>query len=480
MRPALDRLLVSISLTSVAVACSGTAPDASTSSTGSGGAAVTGGSSAVRGGNATTGGSTPAAGGATVQNTGGQVTTGGVAAGGTTSGGKAFGGTAAGGLATGGAGTGGLAAGGVATGGKATGGQPTQSGGAGSGGMSAGGNATGGNKATGGATATGGAVSTGGTLGSGGTTGTCGGALNPNPFGCKFAWGLADFGGSLAAYSYLQFMTIWIETGLKADGTFTTCSGCTWLKNSIAPTNLIPVYYAYLIGFLGHANGLVDGNQCPASNPDCPNLTTGGAALIKSKRSQLIQAYAEYAKQSYAAWPTKPLVWLLEGDFMQYNDAGQSSPLTLSELALLAKDITCAIKGNMPNAVVALNHTVWNSNQETDDFWNAMKSAGVNYDMAWTTGVANNSGYISAGTGASTYNGATAKYSYIHQLTGKTIFVDDGCGAETNEDWSRSPASVVNSLIASGVVAFNHCGHLQSTYQSLIGSLTPQLSSTCQ
>ena len=212
--------------------------------------------------------------------------------------------------------------------------------------------------------------------------------------------------------------------------------------------------------------------------PNCPNLTTGGAALIKSKRSQIIQLYATYAQQTHAAWPTKPLVWLLEGDFIQYTDSAQTSPLTMTELAQLAADITCAIKSNMPNAVVAINHTTWNSNQQTDDFWNAMKAAHVSYDMAWTTGVANNNGYIAGGTNSSTYNASTATYAYVHQASGSTIFVDDGCGAETNEDWSKSPASVVNARIASGVIAFNHCGHLESTYQSLIGTLGPQLSST--
>jgi hypothetical protein len=315
------------------------------------------------------------------------------------------------------------------------------------------------------------------TGGSTGSSGSCG-TINSNPFGCKFAWGLADFGGSLAAYNYLQFMTTWVETGLKADGTFTTCSGCKWLKDSVAPTNLIPVYYAYMIGFLGHANGLVDGNQCPASNPNCPNLTTGGAALIKSKRAQIVNAYAEYAKQSYAAWPTKPLVWLLEGDYIQFNDPGQSSPLTMAELVQLAADVTCAIKSNMPNAVVGINHTVWNSDQETKEFWNGMKA--VNYDIAWTTGVANNNGFIPSGTNASTYNGATAKYSVVHQLSGKPILVDDGCGAETNEDWSKGSVSLLNGLISSGVIAFNHCGHQSSNYQSLITALEPQLSSTCQ
>ena len=381
----------------------------------------------------------------------------------TGSGGKTIG-TGTGGASTGGAGSGGVGSGGAGTVGSATGG--AHAGGAGSGGVGS----TGGSATAGGSSGTGGA-------GGGVSTGACGG-LNPNPFGCKFAWGLTDNGGSLAGYSYLQFMTTWIESGVKADGTFTTCSGCDWIKNSIAPTNsLIPVYYAYMIGFLGHANGYVDGNQCPSGQPTCPNLTTDGATLIRSKRSQIVQAYATYAKQTHEAWPTKPLVWLLEGDFIQYAGSSQSNPLTMAELIQLAADITCAIKSNMPNAVVAVDHSVWNPDQVTKDFWNAMKA--VNYDMVWTTGVANNNGYIPADTGPSAYNAATAKYSVVHQLTGKTILVDDGCGAETNEDWSKGSASLINSLISSGVIAFTHCGHLESNYQSLITALEPQLSSAC-
>ena len=306
--------------------------------------------------------------------------------------------------------------------------------------------------------------------------GACGPtAPNLNPFGCSFAWGLDS--PTSADSSFLQFGTTWIESGIKADGTFTTCSGCTWIKNSIASTNLIPVYYAYIIGFLGHANGYVDGNQCPSSNPNCPNLTNNGATLIRNNRSAIIKAYGDYAQQSHAVWPTKPLVWLLEGDFIQYAGSSQTDPLTMTELGQLAADITCAIKSNMPNAVVAIDQSTWNSDQQTDDFWNAMKMA--NYDMVWTTGVANNNGWFASGNNSTSYNAKTATYAYVHQLTGKTIMVDDGCGGNTDEDWKKGPASVLNARIADGVVAFTHCGSLESTYPSSIASLEPQLNTTC-
>ena len=57
----------------------------------------------------------------------------------------------------------------------------------------------------------------------------------------------------------------------------------------------------------------------------------------------------------------------------------------MAELGQLAADITCAIKSNMPNAVVAINHTTWNADDETNSFWCEMKRA--DYDLVWTTGV---------------------------------------------------------------------------------------------
>jgi len=341
--------------------------------------------------------------------------------------------------------------------------------------------------ASAGGTSSGGAAGSSGMAGRGGTT-SGGGAppatcnskpvtLNPNPFGCKFAWG-ASPNGSLANFGYLQFATYWIEGGIKADGTFGSCSGCDWVKNNFATGNAIPVYYAYIIGFMGHAAGLEDGNTCPSGQPDCPNLTNQGATLVRNNRDKIVQAYASYAKQTYAVWPTKPLVWLLEGDFVQYSGTSQSAPLTMSELGSLANDITCAIKGNMPNAVVALNHSNWNPDQITNDYFNAMKD--VPYDMVWTTGVADNGEFITSGTNAKSYNGATATYSYVHKLTGKTIWVDDSCGVSAMADsWSTSSAATLNMHIASGVIAFAHCGAPPSSYQTSTAALEPQLMSTC-
>ena len=138
--------------------------------------------------------------------------------------------------------------------------------------------------------------------------------------------------------------------------------------------------------------------------------------------------YAYYAKQSHAAWPTKPLVWLIEGDFIQYtNESGtQTQPLTYAQLGQLAAQITTAIKTNMPNAVVAFDDSAWVDDADRMSYWSAIAPSG--YDMVWTTGVGNNPPFLNAGETASSYNGTTGTYSFLSSYTGKKILVDESAG----------------------------------------------------
>jgi hypothetical protein len=344
----------------------------------------------------------------------------------------------------------------------------------GSGGNPVGG--AGGSAVTGAGGGSGGAV-TGGAGGGGASNASCGStALDQSPFGCAFAWGRNTPNGSLASYGYLQFMSMWVGSEVKADGTLSGCSGCTWITSRVASTSLIPVFYAYFIGFYGHVNGLPDGN----SAPNGPNLTTGGAALIKANRAKIIQMYTTYAQQVHQVWPTKPLVWLLEGDFIQYEGSSQSSPLTWAELGQLGADITCAIKTNMPNAVVAINHSTWNANADTNSFWGAMKTAGVNYDLVWTSGEANASGFFNGTINSTSYNAATATYAYVHQLTGRKTFVDTSFGASAIGDaWSTAPATAINARITDGVIAANVASTPAANFQTAIAGLMPSLSMIC-
>ncbi len=353
----------------------------------------------------------------------------------------------------------------------------------GSGGSPSGGTGpTGGTMATGGsgATATGGTGPTGGSAGSasGGASGTGGGKasgcgttvnVNTNPFGCGFAWGTN--GNTNNRASYLQFVTTWV--GYEPfNGNANGCDGCNVVRD-LAQTNAVPVFYAYYIGYAANADGFGDCNT--DTNQD---LCTNGAQWIRDHRQQILDFYESYAARAYMANPNKPVVWLLDGDFMQYQEPSQMpSPLSVAELGTLVNDITCAIKTNAPNHVVAINHTPWNGDDETDAFFDAVDLDII--DMVWTTGVGNNQGLINQGADAQEYNATTARYSYLHEYTGKTVFVDTSFGPSQQADsWSNNTPDILNDRIAEGVVAAN-VTMPPTDYQTRITNLAPNLDSTC-
>jgi len=307
------------------------------------------------------------------------------------------------------------------------------------------------------------------------SAGTCGtGKRNDRPFGCDFAFGTNDPDGALGDFGKLPFLSKWVGWELEKDGTFARCEGCTWLTSRLAGQSATPVYYAYFIGYLGSANGFADQNV----NPNGPNLATDGAKLLRAKRAEVVAMYASYAEQTARVWPDRPLVWLLEGDFVQYTYKEQKSPLSMAELGQLARDITCAIKGNMPNAVVAINHSTWLSDEVTDSFWEAMSEA--DYDLVWTTGVANNNGFFEAKAGPSEYNAKTANYAYVAQKTGRKILVDTSFGlSEMSDTWVSAPAATLDQRISEGVLAAN-VTKPAAGYVATSAALTEQLQPVCK
>jgi hypothetical protein len=360
---------------------------------------------------------------------------------------------------------------------------------------SAGSGAASGSGGSGAAFGAGGSGATAGSAGSSGAGGTSGGnecatpvTVNEDPLGCELAWGSEGNAGNRA--SFLDFITMWVgdepNGGLNGD-----CYDCA-LVRQLALTNARAVYYAYFIGFQARTAGFGD---CNTDRTDGQNLCTRGAQWIRDNRARLIDMYGNYAKLTHAASPNKGVLWLLEGDFVQYTYADQSNELTMQELAGLASDIICAIKSNAANAHVAINHSAWLANEVTDQFWAAMDGRTTRQgdrwvstpgarrpisitDMVWTTGAGNNNGFITVGTNSTSYNGATAKYSYLATASGKRLLVDTSFGPSQQADsWSNIGASMLNQRIAEGVSAVN-VTQPPSDYAARLSSLQTQ--STCQ
>ncbi|MGD0835336.1 MAG: hypothetical protein ABSB49_01670 [Polyangia bacterium] len=444
---------------------SGSAKSGSDGSVATGGAASSGGTTATgaataRGGNAGSGGATAAGGG---PGAGGTWATGGAPP---SSGASPSGGVAATGGSTAAPG------GAIGVGARSGGGSGAATGGA----SPAGGTLSGGAANSAGAYSSGGVIGSGGVTGKGGSSSdadissTCGKGTTPaaNPFGCAFAWGVE---GNPA--SYLQFASTWAGYNIQADGTFPAngFDSGSWLASF---TTGVPAYYAYIIGYYGHANGFPDGNV----NPNGPNLSNSMGPLLLGvdnagcpsgticDQNLMVKAYAWYAAQTYAVFQ-KPVIWLLEGDFIQYSIEGSSSGLSYAQLGQLAAQITLAIKCNDPPAVVAIDYSTWITSAQLTSFIGgidtAMAALGTSYDMIWTTGA------------------GTSSYANLN-MTGKSILVDESFGLSAQSDtWANQTAGTINARIAEGVVAANITTATPSYLQTNVTTtLAPSaLSPTC-
>jgi hypothetical protein len=373
-------------------------------------------------------------------------------------------------------------------------GQPG-AGGGGAAGMGSGGRGGAGTAGRGGSPATGGtAGSRGGTGGTGGVTGnggsgpggsapagSCGATPNPLPFNCRFAWGVN--GSNPNTSNYVQFISNWAGYNIQSNGTFSSCDQCGWLTSTMANVPQVPALIAYLIGYYGHALGYQDGNV----SPNGPNLTNSmGPVLLGVDNAScpsgvicasnlMVKAYATYAAQLYASYK-KPILWLMEGDFVQYSIEGSSTGLSYDQLGQLAAQITNAVKCNDPSAIIAWNYSTWISTTQRDSYFNAINSnvakLGTSYEMVFTTG---------SGSSASAGTGTT--WAQLYTAAGnKPIYSDESFGLSAASDsWANQSAATIDARIAGHVVAVNITTSTPSYLQTnLTTTLAPAaLNTTC-
>jgi hypothetical protein len=269
------------------------------------------------------------------------------------------------------------------------------------------------------------------------------------------AWGVN--GESPTSFDYVQFISNWAGYNIQANGTFSSCDQCGWLKSTMAEATQVPALIAYIIGYYGHALGYPDGNQ----NPNGPNLTNSMGPVILGvdnascpsgticSTNLVVKAYAWYAQQVYAAYK-KPILWLMEGDFIQYSVEGSSSGLSYDQLGQLAAQITLAVKCNDPSAIVAWNYSTWISTTERDSYFAAVNSnvatLGTSYEMVFTTGVGSSA---NAGTGTT--------WEQLYTAAGnKPIYSDESFGlSAAGDSWANQSAATIDARIAGHVAAVN-------------------------
>jgi hypothetical protein len=284
---------------------------------------------------------------------------------------------------------------------------------------------------------------------------------------CTFQWGLNNNGGQDIP-AYIDLLSVWVGYE-KDDGMNNAVSSMLSNIISRAP-DIIPVYYAYFIAFKASVHGgLGDCN----TDFDGHNLCNEGARWIRDNRDYILAIYDSYARMTVEIWGTEqPFIWLIEPDFIQYTYEEQTDPLTMPELAQLANDIINTIKNQMPNAIISLFHATWTYG--VAEYWSYFDLSQV--DLINTTGMADQDGYFNDGDAAGR---AEATYAFLHQVTGKPIFVDTSFGVtEQGNTWSNAPADVLNARISEGVCAVL-IEPAPVDYEDQIGVLNPRLISPC-
>ena len=140
--------------------------------------------------------------------------------------------------------------------------------------------------------------------------------------------------------------------------------------------------------------------------------------------------------------------------------------MSYAELGQLAREITNAIKANEPNAIVAMNHSPWISNEQAQDFWSAMPTDVL--DLIWVQGPGDSDTLTNSGS----YNAETANYTWLHTYTGLNIMAETSfAGSGQDDRWSTASASDINARMNSGVVGVL-VNNPPSNYQSAISSLS--------
>ena len=116
------------------------------------------------------------------------------------------------------------------------------------------------------------------------------------------------------------------------------------------------------------------------------------------------------------------------------------------------------IKSKMPSAIVAINHSTWNSDQVTNEFWGAGWCPGQLRPGVDDRRARQRRGFFEgAGTTPSSYNSGDGEV-HVHPPATRatTILVDTSFGASAMSDsWSNQTAAVLNNHITNGVIGVN-------------------------
>ena len=280
---------------------------------------------------------------------------------------------------------------------------------------------------------------------------------------CRFNFGMCWQGDNYNYPSELDYIAIWAGS----DEEFNQYWQGSMLKACLPGGKLdgkTPVYYSYIIAFTARRDwGLQD------CNVGTPNLCQQGAQYIRTQWPRITGQYEKYASGTARIWGTsKPIIWLMEPDYYQFaSSSQQGGGLTFAELGQKMAELVAIIKRNLPNAIISMDISPWNTNQS--GWYGSFKMADFSFVNTSGGGTEANSSKI-RNTDPATWRG-------IFDISGKAIIADDGygvAGASTGHDPTWDDPSNLNARIADGVIAITQANP-RSDWNGIITNLRPKL-----
>lgn len=225
-----------------------------------------------------------------------------------------------------------------------------------------------------------------------------------------------------------------------------------------------PVLYAYFIGSMAKEQWNLQDCRSKAS----PNLCQKGAEFIRTKRSEIVNRYKQFANETARLiGQSSESIWLIEPEFWQYYGEHQQSNGALNGQYMreLYDMIAQAIRCELPNARLA-----WNIPSELDEssfqIWWSFFQTSQFIDYIYT-----NDGQ----TRASSHfvrDGHSLKWDSIYNLTRKRIIVD------TIDLYEWNNANFINERINDGIFAVTQLNS-RPEWNTVARAMRPYLQNFC-
>ena len=285
---------------------------------------------------------------------------------------------------------------------------------------------------------------------------------------CRFNFGMAWKGDSYNYPSELDYVTIWAGS----DEEFNQYWHGSMLRACLPGGRLdgkTPVYYSYIIAFTARRDwGLLD---CDVGSP---SLCERGAEYIRTRWSRITGQYEKYASETARIYGNRQIIWLMEPDYYQYSySSQQGGSLSFSELGQKMSELVGIIKRHLPNAIISMDISPWNTNQS--GWYGSFNMSQFSY--------VNTSGGRTEANSSRIRNSDPATWSGIYNLTRKGIIADDGYGwggGNIGHDATWDDPNNINARIADGVIAITQADP-RSDWNGIIANLRPRLNTplTC-